>query len=73
MKNTLQLSVAVVLVCCLRFLFDGIEITIAGHSLSLGHMDPLAYGTILAPVLGAHGYIRANIGKRTKIDNPDKE
>lgn len=72
MKNTLQLSVLVVAVCALRFLFDGLSVTIGGHNLTLGHIDALAYGSILTPVLGAHGYIKASLNKgRKRVDNPD--
>jgi hypothetical protein len=56
-----HLSVLVVLVCSFRFLLDGISVTIFGHSLSVGHTDPLAYSSLLAPLLGAHGYIHTRV------------
>lgn len=44
----------------LKFLAEGVEVTIMGHVLNLGHADPLSYGAFLAPVLGAHGYVHSN-------------
>lgn len=76
-KNpTLTLSFIVVSVCALRFLFDGLSLNILGHTLDIGHMDPLAYGSILTPVLGAHGYVQTrrnyhSMPKGSEIDNPD--
>ncbi len=60
---TLKLSALVVIVCCFRFLLDGVEWTLFGHPISFGHVDPLAYGSILTPVLGAHGYIHSQLNK----------
>jgi hypothetical protein len=67
LKNTtLKLSVLVVFVCCFRFLFDGITLTFGQYTLSLGHVDSLAYGAILTPILGAHGYIRTKLNTSSK-------
>jgi len=65
---TPHMTVIVVLVCSIRFLLDGITVSMFGHSLTVGHTDPLAYGSFLAPLLGAHGYIHT---RTTKVDNPD--
>lgn len=51
----LTMTCFIVVLCGLKFLFDGVEITIFGHIISFGHADPMAYGTLLTPVLGAHG------------------
>jgi hypothetical protein len=71
---TFILSAIVVVVCSLRFLFDGAVIEVFGQTFTLAHTDPLAYGSILTPVLAGHAYIRANaknVQKSTKVDNPD--
>lgn len=53
----LSLVVFVVVICGLKFLLDGVSIQIFGHMVSFGHVDSMSYGTMLAPTLGAHGYI----------------
>ena len=52
----LSLSVFVVVICGVKFLFEGVSVAIGEHTLSLGHVDPAAYAALLTPVLGAHGY-----------------
>jgi hypothetical protein len=69
MNPTAHLSVIVVMICSFRFLLDGVSVTVFGHSLSIGHTDPLAYSSFLAPVLGVHGYIHTKT--KPKVDNPD--
>jgi hypothetical protein len=64
---TVLMSLIVVTVCAIRFLFDGLSITIKDYTLTIGHMDSLAYGSILTPVLAAHGYIRSKLGNK-KVD-----
>lgn len=52
----------------LKFVLDGVTLVVSGHSISFGHMDPIAYGTLLAPVLSLHGWL-----EKTKSDqNKDK-
>lgn len=63
---TTTMALIVVVTCALRFLLDGITLTLFGHSLSIGHTDPLAYGAILTPILAAHGYVRVRINRRTQ-------
>jgi hypothetical protein len=70
-------------VCCVRFLLDGIQVTLGENVFTFGSTDPLAYGSILAPLVAGHSYIRnkasvLNFKKRTNpnykhptIDNPD--
>jgi hypothetical protein len=69
MHTTASLSVIVTMVCAFRFLLDGVSMTFFGHTLSIGHTDPLAYTTLLAPVLGAHGYIRTRVKEKTEQVN----
>lgn len=40
-----------------RFLLDGISINIMGHKVEFGHVDAMSYAALLAPVLGAHGFM----------------
>lgn len=76
---TFILSSITVGVCALRFLFDGVAITILGQRIEIPHTDSLAYGSILTPVLAAHGYLRANAKvphvkkEKVVVDNPDQE
>lgn len=64
----LTLSAFVVFICGVKFLLDGVSLTIAEHTLTLGHVDPLSYGSLLAPILGMHGWVST----RAKKDD-DKE
>lgn len=77
MKNpTLLLSVLAVAVCALRLLLDGVSFKLFGSIVSIPHTDPLAYGSFLTPVLGAHGYMNRNTmgGKLPqKVDDPDNQ
>ena len=66
---TLLLSLMVVSACTIRFLIDGISFFAFGHIVNLPHTDPMAYGAILAPVLGAHGYIH---GKLNAVEAKDE-
>lgn len=52
----LTLSTVVVLAASVKFLLEGINLTIFGHMVNFGHADAMTYGTLLTPVLGAHGY-----------------
>lgn len=72
----MSLAVFVVVICAIKFLFDGVVVNIFGHTFSFGHTDSFSYGTFLSPVLGAHGYLA---GKNTeqgynisRVDNPDE-
>lgn len=65
------LSIAVVSVCCFRFLLDGVSFSLFGHPFSIGHTDPTTYATFLTPVLGAHSYVQCKIHSGN-VDNPDK-
>lgn len=55
------LSVGAVLT---RFLFDGITVSMYGHSFTFGHVDAMVYASILAPILGTHGFITNNKDKK---------
>lgn len=52
---TTELSVMIVAVCAVRFLLDGV--TVGGFS--VGHMDSMAFASIMTPILAAHGYLKA--------------
>lgn len=68
-KNVTQLlAVIVVGVCAFRFLLDGITL----FGVYFDHIDPLAYGSILSPVLLAHGYVKVRSWGRRGIDDPDQ-
>lgn len=54
---TQNLCILVVTVCSLRFLLDGVSFS----GVVIGHVDPLAYGSILTPVLAAHGWIKTKM------------
>jgi hypothetical protein len=69
----LTMSVIVVTVASLKFLLEGVTVTIHGHDVSFGHVDALVYGALLTPVLGVHGYIKARASKGQKVDNPDEQ
>ena len=54
----MTLSVIAALACVVKFLADGVTFTLYGHTMNLGHADSMAYGALLTPILGAHGYIQ---------------
>lgn len=64
--------VIAVLVASFKFLLDGLSINIAGHTITFGHLEALAYGSFLTPILGAHSYIDTRKTDKPKVDNPDK-
>lgn len=41
-----------------RFLVDGMTINIGGYQVIFGHVDAVAYATLLAPVLGTHSWMQ---------------
>lgn len=55
------LSVLVVVVAAIKFLFEGGTVTVFGHA------DASTYAMFLGPVLGAHSYIRT---AKPKADKP---
>ena len=68
----LSLVVFAVIIAGLKFLLDGVSVTIFGHLVNFGHTDSLSYGSMLTPILGAHGYISGQPTKSAgKVDNPD--
>lgn len=69
---TFILSSVVVGVCAVRFLLDGVTLTFFGQTFTLAPTDPLSYGAILTPVLGAHSFIRAKAKiPHKKVDEND--
>lgn len=74
----LSLVVFVVIICGLKFLMDGATIQIFGHMISFGHVDSMSYGTMLAPMLGAHGYVTTkpnpvNTSYNGQVDSPESD
>lgn len=77
----LTLVAVAVIAAVARFLLDGVAISIAGHVFAFSKTDPLAYGSLLTPILGAHGYMntRPNTinpiqdGSNPEIDDPDAD
>ena len=74
----LSLVVFVVVICGLKFLLDGVSLQIFGHLINFGHVDSMSYGTMLAPTLGAHGYIATkgvapSPTYNNQVDNPDEQ
>lgn len=78
----LSITAFVVVLCTVKFFFEGVTLEIAGHVLSLGHADSLSYGAILGPVLGAQGAREwripsapnlLNNGTSQGVDNPDAD
>lgn len=71
----LSLVVFVVVICAIKFLFDGAHFVILGHAFDVGHTDSFSYGSLLTPVLGAHATREWKIGgdndASIKPDNPD--
>lgn len=67
----LSLSAFCIIVCSLKFFLDGVVIHLMGHSVAFGHVDALSYGSLLTPVLGAHGYTAVRGEAVNKVDNPD--
>jgi hypothetical protein len=70
------LSVLAVTVAAIRFLFDGVQFHFGTHTFGFDHTDPLSYGSILTPILGAHSYIGTRGWKKSPPrsnlpDNPD--
>lgn len=67
------LVVVAVLAAVFKFLTDGISVTVGSHIINFGHVDSMAYGSLLAPVLGAHGYLDSRPKEvEERVDNPDE-
>lgn len=71
----LTITIIAISVACLKFLLEGLSITVDGHVIDFGHVDALAYGSLLTPILGMHGWVnrpQAVPPPKLKVDNPDK-
>lgn len=71
------LVVLAVVAATLKFLTDSVVInTSATTSIILGHIDPLAYGAFLTPILGAHSYMSKDkknpSAKKEEYDNANQ-
>lgn len=64
----LTLTCFAVIICVVKFLFEGVELAVHGHVLSLGHADAASYMAILTPVMGAHG-----VREFRNMPNPEQE
>lgn len=75
----LTMVVLAIVVCLMKFLFEGITITVAAYSLTVGHSDAGTYAALLGTILGAHGYVAVrtpppklgDLKKDVTPDNPD--
>lgn len=65
---TLTLAVYGGFAAVIRFLFDGVTLTIGGNVFAFGSVDAMAYTALLAPILAAHGYIHTT-GKTKETKN----
>ena len=55
----LTMSVIVVLIASIKFLFAGvILITAKGVTVNFGNVDATVYAALMGPVLAYHGYVR---------------
>jgi hypothetical protein len=72
MKHIEKLSTAVVSVALVKFILDGITVTLKGSSFDLGHVDAAAYMAILTPVLAAHGFMHGKKDERGVEDDLKK-
>ena len=52
------IAVVTTLAAVTRFLLDGVTVNLDGYIFTFGHIDASVYLAILAPALGAHGYIK---------------
>lgn len=69
----LTMACIAIVVCLIKFLMEGVSFA---NGLSLGHADSGTYAAILAPILGAHGYVSIKTPAKTpevKVDNPDEQ
>lgn len=72
----LTLSALACSAAIVKFLLEGVTLQVSGHVVDFGHVDSLTYGTLLAPILGAHSWTTTKTNNRTslkerKTDNPD--
>lgn len=75
----LTLVYLTVVVCLTKFLFEGMTVTLAAYTFTLAQSDAGTYAALLAPILGAHGYVTvrtpppklADLKKDVTPDNPD--
>ncbi len=72
----LTMVVFVIVVCAIKFLLDGVTLKLFGHVISFGHTDSFSYGSLLSPVLGAHGFIEgknaSTYNSINRVDDPDQ-
>lgn len=66
------LTTVVTIAAVIKFILDGVSMVINGHTISFGHVDSMTYGSVLAPVLGAHSFIHSNDKKGDPNGNESK-
>lgn len=77
----LTLVFVVVILSGIKFIFDGVTISILGHVISFSHTDGGTYAAFLGPTLGAHSFTSTRnnnmmpdqILSRITPDDPDLE
>lgn len=67
------ITIIVLSVTAAKFLFEGVSLTLWGHIINLGHADAATYMAVLAPVLGAHGYMSVNKKKGSDDGSTDSK
>jgi len=79
----LTVTLLSVIACIVKFFFDGVSFSIFGHMVILGHADASTFGSILTPILSAHGVREWKLNSQdsdssedasnepSKVDNPD--
>ena len=74
-RDQMFLLVAFTIVCCVfKFMMEGVVLNIGGQTLNLGHADAGTYAALLAPILGAHGYVTVKTPEDKDGDGiPDAE
>ncbi len=72
-RNTLLTLVILTVVCCLvKFILDGVVVSIYGQTINFGHVDATVYLTLLSPILGSHSFIESKKLKAPQASN-DKQ
>lgn len=57
-SNLEKLAVAASIACILKFLVEGVNFSINGSPVSLGHVDSMTYAALLSPLWGSHAYLK---------------
>lgn len=64
-RNTMMTLVVLTVVCCLvKFVLEGVVVTLYGNTVNFGHVDATVYLTLLSPILGSYSFIES---KKPKV------